>query len=159
MENKKNQQKPQNKHGKPSLGSNSQDKELQAKEKLEKKRNELISIIQRKCTFSVDLENMKLAQERGYATKMFKIFRQGDKPWIVTKGDLLTWSNDKFLMIQQIEHKDSKVVERAKKEESFIDKIFGVIEQVAIEQGEKHLQQLFTRRFDIQWKNITGIGD
>lgn len=159
MDNKRNSQKPQNRHNKSSQNNRPHDKEKQAKERLEKKRVEFISIIKRKCSFSIDLENMKFDKECGYATKKFKIFRQGDKPWIITKGDLITWSNEKYLMIQQIEHKDSKVVERAKGEESLFDKIFGVIEQVAIEQGEKHINKMFTRRFEIQWKNITGIGD
>lgn len=160
MENKKNQQKPlNNKPSKPFHGNKPFDKEKEAKEKLEKKRLEFITIIRRKCTFSVDLENMKLDEGSGYASKKFKIFRQGDKAWVVTKGDLITWSNEKFLMIQQIEHEDSKVIEVVQKQESFWGKVISAVGQGMIEQGKKHIQKTFTRRFDIQWKNITGIGD
>ena len=127
-------------------------------ENVELKRQEFIQIIRRKCSFNFDLEAMNIDKESGYATKQFKIFRKGDKPWIVQKGHLLTWSNEKFLIIQQMKQ-EGRIEKPAQEEGSFLDKIFSVFERVAADQGEKHFNKMFTKRFDIQRRNITGIGD
>lgn len=131
----------------------------QSKGGLKEQREEFINIIRRKCTFNFDFTLMQSNRESGYAKKNFKIYRTKGNPWNVQKGHLLDWSHENFLKIQQIKHRETKILEDVKKGEDFMEKFFIAIEKTMIEQGIKEINKMVTDTFDIQWKNIESIGD
>jgi hypothetical protein len=150
MEQKKHH-KPKSKQNKPTFHLN--------KEQIEENRQEFINVIRRKCSFNYDVNLLHSKPESGYAKKKFLIFRTHGNPWVVNKGHLLDWSNEKFLVIQQIKHSDSKILEEANKGENWFEKFIFGLERAMQEQGVKEINKMFTKSFDIQWKNIKEIGD
>ena len=110
-------------------------------------RSSLIKELQKRCNF-VDAGS-------GVANERFLIFRSNNNPWIIQKGNLIDWSNDKYLRIQE---KPNIEIKNHKNEDYFFDKLLSALTQTISEMGSNEAQKMMAQKFDIQWKNISGIG-